>query len=84
MGLAISESSGWEVDHTTNPKFTFWDALLPLITAELGQDIKAAPLATWVKALKESSKGAMTQESAAKKPAVKLLDYYIGLLSAGI
>ena len=82
MGLALDQSANHEVCHTIHPKTTTWEALLPYIQAELGYGMKLVPLAIWVKALRVSSKSLMTQQSLAANPAVKLLDFYEGLLGA--
>lgn len=84
MELALGQNPGREVYHAINPKTTAWEALLPCIQAELGTDIKRVPLATWIKALRGSSNSSTTQEDLAANPAVKLVEFYEGLLSAEI
>lgn len=71
------------VFHTVNPNTTTWPALLPHVQATLGPDVKPVSLATWVKALRDSSTSSSVTHALDANPAVKLLDFYEGLLDAG-
>lgn len=90
LGQAIAEiilnanqdsiASGAKVYHLANAKHTEWSTILRAIAKGLGEDIKAVPLADWVKALHESE---AKNEDADKNPAVKLLDFFDDLARSG-
>ena len=82
LGLhsASAPGMGIPVFHTVNPSIVNWDSLLPGIQKELGQDVKVVPFKTWLQALRASTREATTEESLDANPAVKLMDFYEGLL----
>lgn len=83
--LAIKHSSliGLpSVYHTVNPNVTTWAALLPHVQAELGPEVTIVPLAAWVKRLRASSASSIVAQDFSVNPALKLLDFYEGLLDS--
>lgn len=68
------------VFHTVNPNTTTWAALLPHLQAELGPEVKVVSLATWVQALRKSAASLSLTQDLDANPAVKLVDFYEGLL----
>lgn len=64
------------VYHAVNPKVTRWERLVPVIAQALG-GVEVVPLETWVAALRES---APRTEDLTVNPAVKILDFYKGLV----
>ena len=86
LALASSdtaEQGGENVFHTVNPSTTTWAALLPTILEAYGPNLKTVSLAAWVKTLRTSAKGAATEEAIRVNPAIKLLNFYEGLLDQG-
>lgn len=71
-----------KVYHTVNPSVTTWAALLPDVQAELGPEITIVPFAEWVKRLRASSAASTVAQDFSVNPALKLLDFYEGLLDA--
>lgn len=83
--LAIRPSSPnnlVSVYHTVNPSVTTWTALLPHMQAELGRGIKVVPFAAWIKRLRASSMSSADAQDFNVNPALKLLDFYEGLLGS--
>ena len=80
--LAIKPSSPSKlacVYHTINPSVTTWTALLPHVQAELGPEVTPVPFAEWVKRLRTTAASAL---DFSVNPALKLLDYFEGLLDS--
>lgn len=69
-----------KVYHTVNPNVTTWAALLPDVQAELGPKVTIVPFAEWVKRLRASSAASTVAQDFSVNPALKLLDFYEGLL----
>ena len=67
--------------HAVNPSKTTWTALLPHVLAALGPTVHAIPLSDWVKTLRASAETAISEGDLAINPAIKLMDFYEGLLS---
>ena len=70
------------VYHTVNPSVTTWTALLPHIQAELGPEVAVVPFAAWIKRLRASSASLTVAQDFSVNPALKLLDFYKGLLDS--
>ena len=86
LALASSENAeqaGENIFQTVNPSTTTWAALLPTILEAYGPNLKTVSLAAWVKTLRTSAKGAATEEAIRVNPAIKLLNFYEGLLDQG-
>jgi thioester reductase-like protein len=67
------------VPHIVNPRTVSWSSLVPAIRSALGEDdIKIVSYKEWVDALRMVS---LDKEEVEKKPAVKLLEFFEGLLS---
>lgn len=67
---------GASVYHTVNPRSTEWGLLAPSVADTLG--VETVPLVTWVDALRRSG----TEEGEmADNPAIKILDFYEGLVA---
>lgn len=73
---APADRGGATVYHAVNPKVTRWEELAPIVSEALG-GAKIVPLESWVAALRES---ALKTEDLAANPAVKILDFYEGLV----
>ena len=67
--------------HTINPCLTTWDTLLPYVQAEMSMEVKVVPMATWTKRLRASAATSAAKEDIEVNPALKLMDFYEGLLS---
>ena len=67
--------------HAVNPSKTTWAALLPHVLAALGPTVHAIPLSEWVKRLRASAETATSEGDLAINPAIKLMEFYEGLLS---
>lgn len=76
VDAAPAGPSGATVYHAVNPKATGWRELAPVVAEALG-GAEIVPLESWVAALRESAP--MTEDLAAN-PAVKILDFYEGLV----
>lgn len=70
------------VYHTVNPSVITWAALLPDVQAELGPEVTIVPFAEWVKRLRASSAASIVAQDFSVNPALKLLDFYEGLLDS--
>lgn len=70
------------VFHTVNPSVTTWAALLPDVQAELGPGVTIVPFAEWLKRLRASSASSTVAQDFSVNPALKLLDFYAGLLDS--
>lgn len=83
LAIKPSPSSGLpRVYHTVNPSVTTWAALLPDVQAELGPEVTIVPFAEWVKQLRASSAASTVAQDFSVNPALKLLDFYEGLMDA--
>ncbi|KAI0543172.1 hypothetical protein GGR58DRAFT_509903 [Xylaria digitata] len=73
---------GATVYHAVNPHRTTWGELLPTVTRRLSKDkaVEVVSLRAWVNALRESAARA---EDIAVNPAVKLIDFFEGLVDSG-
>lgn len=78
LALKSSSSDLVNVYHTVNPRVTTWTALLPHVQAALGTDFPTVPLADWLAKLKASAEA----QDFDANPALKLLDFYDGLLDS--
>lgn len=74
--------SGGNTYHAVNPSTTTWAALLPHVLAALGPTVNAIPFSEWVKKLRASAESAISERDLAINPAIKLMAFYQGLLSA--
>ena len=74
---------GGKTYHAANPSTSAWAALLPSVLNALGPTVKPVSLPEWVKKLRASIKTATSKDDLAINPAVKLMDFYEGLLSRG-
>ena len=83
--LALQSSAALGSDgktyHAVNPSKTTWAALLPHVLAALGPTVHAIPLSEWVKRLRASAETATSEGDLSINPAVKLMEFYEGLLS---
>ena len=83
--LALQPSTALGSDgktyHAVNPSKTTWAALLPHVLAALGPTVHAIPLSEWVKRLRASAETATSEGDLSINPAVKLMEFYEGLLS---
>lgn len=83
LAIRPSPRSGLpSVYHTVNPSVTTWAALLPDVQAELGPEVTIVPFAEWVKRLRASSAASTVAQDFSVNPALKLLDFYEGLLDS--
>lgn len=81
LAIRPSPPSGLpNVYHTVNPSVTTWTVLLPDVQAELGPQVTLVPFAEWVKRLRASSAVSTMAQDFSVNPALKLLDFYEGLL----
>ncbi|EME42311.1 hypothetical protein DOTSEDRAFT_73214 [Dothistroma septosporum NZE10] len=88
--IDISESRSQDsqtpiaVAHLVNPRIVSWSKIVPTVRDELaketGSEVKIVPFRTWLDELKNSP---ATPEEVEKKPGIKLIDFYEGLLSEG-
>jgi thioester reductase-like protein len=79
--VATAKSTmGATVAHVVNPKTISWSALVPTIRSSIGGEskIEIVSYAEWIDALMKVS---LDTEQVEKMPAVKLLEFYEGLLS---
>ncbi|KAI0842998.1 hypothetical protein F5Y06DRAFT_78562 [Hypoxylon sp. FL0890] len=70
-----TSNAGATVYHTVNPHRTSWAKLVPTVTQYLG--LETVPLEAWIGALRES---ASKTEDLTVNPAVKILDFFEGLV----
>ena len=84
LALAQAERSkiGTEVYHIVNPERTTWRYLLLFIQSQLGDVVQVIPLAAWVQKLGASAETSISEAALVKNPAIKLLDFYQGLIDA--
>lgn len=83
LAIRPTPSSGLpRVYHAVNPSVTTWAVLLPDVQAELGPEVTIVPFAEWVKRLRASSAASTIAQDFSVNPALKLLDFYEGLLDA--
>jgi thioester reductase-like protein len=80
VAAAPAGPSGATVYHAVNPKVTRWEELVPIIAEALG-GADVVPLESWVAALRES---APKTEDLAVNPAVKILDFYEGMVGGSM
>lgn len=94
-GAMKSGSTPVKVYHPHNPQRTTWSALLPSVqksmSAAMGRDIEVVSFASWIEKVKAASQSVL-ENTASKNgtgaqtvsavPAVKLLDFYEGLLKS--
>lgn len=73
---------GTNVYHIVNPERTTWKNLLPSIRNQLGDKVQIVSLATWVQNLRASAEASVSESALDKNPAIKLLDFYQGLVDA--
>lgn len=66
------------VYHAVNPHRTTWSRLLPAIQEHFGNTLQPVSLQEWVATLGES---AISTEDVSTNPAIRLLDFFQGLLS---
>ena len=73
------------VFHIVNPSTTTWDALLPQFKTRMRPDIQTVPLGVWLKKLRASAhdRGPGSTETLDSNPALKLVEFYEGLLVRG-
>ena len=64
-----------------NPNLAAWSSLIPTIRSRFGTEAKIVPTEEWIQALR-NSKGD-DKDELATKPALKILDFYVGLAEAG-
>ena len=84
LALAQPERSRKETEvyHIVNLERTTWRDLLPFIQYQLGDNIQIVPMATWVQKLRASAESSVSEAALAKNPAIKLVDFYQGLVDA--
>ena len=83
--LALKSSSPDDlvsVYHTVNPSVTAWTTLLPHVQAEIGPEVTVVPFAEWVQRLRASSASSTAEQDFSVNPALKLLEFYEGLLDS--
>lgn len=72
------------VAHLVNPQAVSWSKIVPTVRdaleAETGNKVEVVPFRQWLDELKKSP---ATPEEVEKKPGIKLIDFYEGLLSEG-
>ena len=78
---ASAPKTGTQVFHTINPSIVTWNTLLPNIQNALGQNLTVVPFKNWLQTLRASAREATTEEALDTNPAVKLMDFYEGLLN---
>ena len=66
--------------HTVNPSTTTWATLLPHIQAAMSSKTRLVPLATWLNRLRASAATSTTKLDLDANPALKLMEFYEGLL----
>ena len=74
----ITQDNPARVFHAVNPHRTTWSSLLPVIQEHFGHTLQPVSLQEWVAALGES---ASNLEDVNTNPAIRLLDFFQGLLS---
>ncbi|KAK4691469.1 hypothetical protein P7C71_g5539, partial [Lecanoromycetidae sp. Uapishka_2] len=87
VDLAMNAHEGEEdaeVFHTVNPNKTTWETLLPAVRSAIGKDVQLVPLPAWIKKLRASSEGVLSEDALKMNPAVKLLGFYEGMLSRSV
>lgn len=80
--LPTGDPNANTVFHTVNPNITSWSTLVPTVKAQIKPEVEVVSLATWVKKLRASGKASMSKEDLAANPALKLMDFYEGLVRA--
>ncbi|OCL12111.1 acetyl-CoA synthetase-like protein [Glonium stellatum] len=68
----------FDVFHVVNPRVVTWRELVPAIRRWFGEDkVGVVDFGTWLERLRQTP---LTPEEVARKPGVKLLDFYAGLV----
>lgn len=81
-GTERAPEEGAAVYHAVNPKQTSWAELVPAVSRSLstgGEIVEVVPLETWLQTLRRS---ASEEVDLTLNPAVKILDFYEGLMTA--
>lgn len=87
--IDISEHRAKQADplavaHLVNPRTVSWSKLVSHVKSSLseetGKDVEIVPFRSWLDELKKSPQ---TSEEVEKKPGIKLIDFYEGLLTEG-
>ena len=78
---SVALESGTKTYHAVNPSKTTWATLFPHVLAALGPMVHAIPFSERVKRLRASAETATSEGNLAINPAIKLIEFYEGLLS---
>lgn len=84
IAISQAQTSDLAVAHLVNPRIVSWSALVPAVKESLeketGREMRVVSFREWLDELKSSSQ---TTEEVEKKPGIKLIDFYEGLLTEG-
>ncbi|KAI0404426.1 hypothetical protein F4802DRAFT_227590 [Xylaria palmicola] len=79
--LPDTSAPGAVVYHAVNPRTAAWAELVPAVSRRLGS-VEVVPLPAWIEALRESESATVTAADMDANPALKLFDFFEGLVDS--